>query len=77
MTPYDGIVLGERIWKKSFDSPVVAIYSVEKAGTIGSHLRKVPMVSVGKETMAAITGSSALALKMDTDVMEPVDALLK
>ena len=64
---------GDRVWEKVFDSPVVGIYSLEGGGT----LRKVPITTVGQETLDGITGSSALAIKMDTACLQATDAVMK
>ena len=41
------------------------------------NLRKVPINTVGRETLSAITGSSALAIKMDTACLSATDTVMK
>ena len=65
--------VGNSVWEKQFDSPVVGVYCSEGIG----NLRKVPITTVGQETLKAITGSSSLAVRMDSNCLDPTDESLK
>jgi hypothetical protein len=60
------------IWSQSYGSPVVSIYAVE-----GGSLRKVPVVSVGSETLKMLSGSSTLPISMDMVGPKPTDSVLQ
>lgn len=64
---------GDRVWEKSFGSPVVGVYSLEG----GQNLRKVPMTSLSHDTLHGITGSTALAIKNDISSLKATDAIMK
>ena len=64
-------IVGHHIWSQSYGSPVVSIYAVE-----GGSLRKVPVVSVGSETLKMLTGSSTLPISMDMIRQKPMDSVL-
>lgn len=64
---------GDRVWEKSFGSPVVGVYSLEG----GQNLRKVPMTSLSHETLHGITGSTALAIKNDISSLKATDVIMK
>lgn len=64
--------IGHHIWSQSYGSPVVSIYAVE-----GGSLRKVPVVSVGSETLKMLTGSSTLPISMDTVRPKLADSVLQ
>ena len=66
-------LLGERMWQRTYGSPVVAIYTPE----VGGELRKVPMRSVGRETMGLLTESSVLAIRTNSAGIKPTDTVLK
>ena len=61
------------MWENQFGSPVVGIHSTDGYG----NLRTVPMTTVAQETLETITGSSALAIRMETACLDPSDAMLK
>ena len=60
------------MWQNSFDSPVVAIYSVD-----GGALRKIPMTTVALGTMERLTGSSVLAIRADTFGIKATDSVFQ
>ena len=64
--------VGHHIWSHSYGSPVVSIYAVE-----GTSLRKVPVVSVGSETMKMLTGSSTLPIRVDMVRPKPTSSVLQ
>lgn len=64
--------VGHHIWNQSYGSPVVSIYAVE-----GGSLRKVPVVSVGSETLKMLAGSSTLPISMDVVRPKPTDSVFQ
>ena len=66
------IHIGQKLWQRSYSSPVVAIYSWE-----GSALREVPVTSVARQTMDIITGSTALAIKTASSALKASDSILQ
>ena len=64
--------VGHHIWCKSYGSPVVNVYSVEEGS-----LRKLPVISVASETLKVLTGSSVLAISMDTLALKATDSVLQ
>ena len=63
---------GQRVWRQSYGSPVISIYSVE-----GGDLRKVAMTSVAADTLDLLTGSSVLAIRADTFGIKATDSSLQ
>lgn len=64
--------VGHHIWRKSYGSPVVNIYTVEE-----SSLRKMPMISVASDTLQMLTTSSVRAISMDMFGLKPADSVLR
>ena len=60
------------MWRKMYSSPVMGIYSVESGG-----LRKVPSISVAADSLGMLTGSSILAIRMDTFGIKASDSILQ
>ena len=63
---------GQDVWRRTYASPVMAIYSVENG-----NLRKLPSTSVAADTLSMLTGSSVLAIRTDTFGIKASDSVLQ
>ena len=63
---------GQSVWRGTYSSPVMAVYSVEGGG-----LRKVPSTSVAANSLSMLTGSSVLAFMTDTFGIKASDSILQ
>ena len=60
------------MWRQTYGSPVVSVYSVEDGG-----LRKIPVTTVAADTLAHLSGSAILAIRADTFSIKATDHVLQ
>lgn len=65
-------ILGSEIWRRLYDSPVMAVYMLDHG-----ELQKIPLYTIAFQSMDHIVGSSALAIRARTVGIKALDANLQ